>query len=454
MKPRSAPFIMSTMQQKRLYSELQKAGSEVVIIKKFKQSGLTGFLPLLFPGVCAFMANDYARSINQGTEKSWINHIGNRTFTKRLIAGQLRLFTKLRNIELHDWLFARTRTDLKGKAPIDAISSDPKSSETNKAVSSDSDSNSENPSSQNSSREELPLDNEYDVVDIPDDMRVMKGSDPIEIAAKQTYELFQEEIRKLKDDDDHCMDVPHAYFSINLIRNGTLKSLGRERFSHTMLFSLARDENGKLDRGYLTFMDPNAGLFKIKNDDKSICKFLETFKNTMLSQFTIHSAESCLNDKTWLPEKSNTDAWEQAKKVVQELDGNESSFKSGIQVRDDYDDSADKIYNVMVRYLDKNIRRWSHDSQSKNEKLTQFIDFFKNLKPNDLKGNRLDEKLSELQTIATKKRSWHGLFEAKSHRSFHQLKKDVQKLKSDSPESNNIQTSSSEPDVVNPNKKR
>jgi hypothetical protein len=92
---------------------------------------------------------------------------------------------------------------------------------------------------------------------------------------------------------------------------------GGSSHSHAMMFSMAVDEKGRLDKDYLFFMDPNAGIVKIKNDPQSIEQFLTLLDTSLFGQMRLRGASLNTVTNPKLPEK-DTEAWKELDKKILE----------------------------------------------------------------------------------------------------------------------------------------
>jgi len=398
------PLFVSTMQQRALYAAFKKnKGNGTEIVKTFKQSGLSGFLPLLFPGVCLFMTIDYARSLNHGTDNHWLKSLEKKSFIKRLIVGQLRYFGKVKNHLLYDPLFMKTRCDIDlSQGPLSQVKSNLPDVE----------------DEIKSNQSEIPNDDFELISDV--------GLDAMPKQMEPHEDIYHRLTPNPDSAPSHRIDINHVSWTFMLERKGGLKSLFGNRFAHTTVFSQATKSDGTIDDEHLTFMDPNAGLFKIKNNPESIKEFLETFRSTMLSQYNIVGETTNPIDKIWLPEKSNMAAWQEARGIIDNKLQGQESYSPG--VIDNTAKESSKIYAILTTYMNQNIAGWGHNKKTDDAKNKKFIKTFDALMRLKITDPAFKDKLNDLEKITLEKRNWYELFKPKSYHSFVKIKKQIHEI--------------------------
>jgi len=208
-----------------------------------------GFLPIRDPGVCNFMSEDFARAVTEGRYAKWKANIDKTEseFIERLRAGQ------------YDALSRTPMFNLGTQRPF-------------------------GPSAET--------------------VRVDKTTET-KMEDFRLSSLAKSIHSKMKVYGTSCLNAPCVKFQWSLERAGRL---GGQRFGHATMFSMAVERDGRLDKEHLLFMDPNAGIIKIKNNEESIKQFLETVDTKLYGSMRIRSASVSDVQNLKLPQKE-TPAW-------------------------------------------------------------------------------------------------------------------------------------------------
>lgn len=256
--------IFGSVNQSDFYAACKKEGIEVPA--KFQQSGFNGFLPFSDPGVCKFMSNDFARAVTEGRYNTWKEKISatDREFVARLRSGQ----------------YDAMETAIQKRHQVGGENRD------------------------------------YGYYDpgIKEQSDTRKNMEQFELSS-----LASELASKMKvgDEVNSCLEAPCVTLNVRLKRTGLIGNKSAV-FGHEIMFTMAVDEQGRLDKQHLLVMDPNAGIIKINNDKTSIDAFLQVLDTKLFSQMQLRGATITGVTNTNLPEKG-TDAWQ---KLDQEISTN------------------------------------------------------------------------------------------------------------------------------------
>lgn len=276
-------FVFGSMNQSDFYKALAKK-NDVVVLNKFNQSGVTGFLPMADSGVCAFMSKDFARAVTEGRFFTWQEKIAARDaqMIARLRAGQnnggyglgfhgekhLQEFEEsVRGSPSSITSSASSRFDTATHAPDSPLTTTPTTPQS------------------------------------PDSPATLMRRDAASQSIAQAFTGFTAEMS--------CMSSPCVFLNVTLERKGVLSKVldkvnpGANLFGHGMMFTMATTKKGKLDPDHLLFMDPNAGIFKIKNNPDAIQQFMTLIDKKLLSDFYVHDIQAAPIPTPWLPQKDS-----------------------------------------------------------------------------------------------------------------------------------------------------
>lgn len=240
---------------------------------------------------------------------------------------------------------------------------------------------------------------------------------------------------QMKSTESSCMEAPCVKLVVKLRRMG----IARQEFQHAMMFTMATKKNGELDKEHLLFMDPNAGIFKIKNNKESIDRFLQNIDRNLFSQMQVVSMETHLVTNKSLPKKG-TEAWNERDKAIK--DGKTPDHEANY--------SLSKLC-LLETYLNKQIDRLENAGWLKQKFLSDNKDKLAHLqgvqdelckKIGELKEKKLPPKeyLEEADKIAHEvfasidskilsARRGLGLMESKSLANLNDLKKTMGEFK-------------------------
>jgi hypothetical protein len=258
-------LLLGRVDQCSFYKALEP-DSDITVETKFQQSGLSGFLPFSDPGVCSFMTDDFAKAVTEGRYQTWKEKISQRNaaFIEFFRAGQYdnNPFMRNRNLGVMRHNTPRAGHNIKFGGKIKYVHEN------------------------------------YSAVDL---------------------KSFAEDItHRMRTESCSCMEAPCIKLSVKLKRTGVIPGIaGGIEFIHDMIFTMATLSNGELDKENVFFMDPNAGIFKIRNTEESIRRFLQYIDTALFSQMQIKSAETIFVTNASLPAKG-TIAWQKRDAIIKE----------------------------------------------------------------------------------------------------------------------------------------
>ncbi len=382
---KKSALFFGSVDQSSFYTALESR-PQYQVMAKFNQSGLTGFLPLSDPGVCFYMTTDFARAVTEGRYQRWQEHVvkEDKALIERFRAGQHNdNIRTIQSFERHEHAGERMRLTQEQHQLNDSHH-------------------------QISSREQVAR----RLADILDP-RPFLGS-------------------------ESTMHAPCAYFRASLARKGLF---GGQSFGHMTMFTMAVDENGRLDPTHLIFMDPNTGIMKIPNTPEAISDFISLIDDKLLAQMGVRDFSAMEVEKSWLPQ-ADTAEWNAQEQDILSgnipVDPNDYALSSLCLIDDylrlqierlslDHSDNIGRIRSIFLTHADNKIEAL----RNLRGELSDALEHAKTLPKAEaqayLRQTQI-ELLDKIDTCVSKKRHVFAIGESESKIKFNELKTRLEHL--------------------------
>lgn len=384
---KKSALFFGSVDQSSFYKALER-DRNFQILHKFQQSGLSGFLPFSDPGVCDYMSRDFARAVTEGRYQEWRNHVVAKDdmLIERFRAGQHNLNTRqIQEMERRQFTEAHEQL------------------------------------SQQQNR-----DNErYSMIADRQKLATRIGA----VFDKNKFNHAQSSLH-----------TPCVYFRVSIERTG-LFGKGK-RFGHAMMFTMATTDDHKLDPDHLFFMDPNAGIIKIKNTPESINAFIENIDNKLLGELKINQFAAIELERTWLP-STKSEKWEALEHSI--VSGNppkdpnnyalselcliDDYLRNQIErLASDHSNEMNWFYSLFVQHSDKKIEQL----MLYRDELRQMLIDAQQIPNPEIRQQFLQTKQEELLTkidkCVSEKRHRFAIGESTSKKKFTDLKERLNKI--------------------------